>query len=213
MRTFFSLLGMTVLVSCGPLYETRSFPLLSTIGFGAPGPSTAALQSQLTNSERPQDSPPLLLYGQVANEDAGILALEAENGAAQTWRSTSGKSVITEKGIVIGTRGFGDDLMGAQSTDVAAALARGNGDARRIHEYLNGEDQIFASVYTCAFATLRQENINVLGRNYPVKVITETCRSERRTFRNIFWITASGSVVQSRQWVSRGVGYVDLQLR
>lgn len=206
-------LGLALFAACGPLHETRGLPDLSAFGFGGQSLDSAGLQRELANNTAARNASNVLLYGVVSDDRAGILLPDAEGGAVRAWRATSGVSVVTQQGIAVATRGFGDDLMGAEVSNVVAALTRGAGQARRIYEHLDGQDQIITSVYDCSYETLRRERVEVLGRAYLVNVIAEGCRNEARSFANVYWRANSGAIVQSRQWISRGTGYMDLQLR
>ncbi|MBT8410780.1 MAG: YjbF family lipoprotein, partial [Octadecabacter sp.] len=127
-----------------------------------------------------------------------------------TWLSVDGLSLTLDRGLLVATRGFGDDLMGA---DVSAALRslNGGGNHMRTLEFLNGLDQIERPVFECSTRVTGREIITIVERSYATFVLEENCVGENATFKNTYWRDANGVIWQARQWISPLVGYLGYQ--
>jgi len=213
MRNLALAVSMGLMAACGPLKQIGPLPVVSAFGLGGQGDGAAVLEREVATTAVPHDAASILLFGVVSDEREGVLEFEVQNGKTIVWRTTAGVSVVTRNGIVVGTRGLGDDVLGAEISDVSIALERGAGEARRMYEHLDGEDHVVVSVYDCTYETLGRETIDVLGRTHLADIIGEVCRNTSRSFGNVYWRTDAGEVVQSRQWISSGTGYIDLQWR
>ncbi|ROU02965.1 YjbF family lipoprotein [Histidinibacterium lentulum] len=140
---------------------------------------------------------------------AALLQRAGQNGPEETWLTEDGVSVTYERGFLVATRGLGPDLMAADVSGVLAAVARGGGDATRVHEYLDGNDQMVRHDYACRVERAGTERITIYERSYNTEKYEETCRRGAQTFTNTYWIGAGGVVWKSRQLISPPVGYLD----
>jgi hypothetical protein len=119
-------------------------------------------------------------------------------------------SFVFDDGLLVGTRGFGDDLMGS---DVAAAKSslNGGGNHLRTLDFLNGLSQIERRTYQCVSVQTGREDITIVERTYATTIIEETCSGENESFKNTYWRDENGVIWQSRQWISSGIGYLGYQ--
>jgi outer membrane murein-binding lipoprotein Lpp len=140
---------------------------------------------------------------------AALLQRAGENGPEVTWLTEDGVSVTYENGFLVATRGLGPDLMAADVSGVAAAVAAGGGAATRIHEYLDGNDQMVRHEYACRVERTGAERITIYERSHSTEKYEETCRRGGQTFANTYWVDARGVVWKSRQLISPPVGYLD----
>lgn len=160
---------------------------LSILGTGAPPavtPAAGAPQIWLTLVSRGIKFP----MSQVSLRDGVAI-----------YASKDGSQVFLRNGILIGTRGFGRDLMSANAPS-AAALRSGAAHQRSYYD-LDGADTTIRHVFTCT-----------VGRD-PAEgnAIAESCTADIGTIRNQYWFDSAGSVSKSRQWVSKGVGYAAVE--
>ena len=215
MRTLVTITALLVATACGPLAQNQ--PLVSGVeglanaGSDLWGEAPVDPRASLTREAIDAAPNDLLLFARVDEELASTFARAASNGGVNTWVSDAGDSLTLRKGLVVATRGLGNDLMGADLAQVYPALVRGSGSATRIHDYLGGEDQIVRRSYQCQITTLRSDVIEIIQRRYETRVVREACTGEAGSFTNVYWIDAAGAIWQSRQWVSARVGAVDVQ--
>lgn len=105
-----------------------------------------------------------------------------------------------------GTKGLGEDLM---SASVPSAV-RSSGTQNRTHYYLDSGDQMATHPVQCTWTFVGSETIPVHTKSYNTKHYKESCKSEDLKFKNDYWLDSAGVARQSRQFVSKTVGYVSL---
>jgi len=169
-----------------------------------------AAPSVLTREAIEQQNVELLRVSIISREITSFVLLGGQNGSKVTWLSVDGLSLTLDGGLLVATRGFGDDLMGA---DVAAALRslNGGGNHMRTLEFLDGLDQIERQVFECSTVATGLETITIVERSYATTVLEENCVGENATFKNTYWRDANGVIWQARQWISPLVGYLGYQ--
>jgi Group 4 capsule polysaccharide lipoprotein gfcB, YjbF len=139
-----------------------------------------------------------------------FLGVRATKGDIITWQTTDRTSVVLQRGMVLETRGLGDELMSAR-VPPAALVASGTGSFQREYYYLDGADQDIRWDYDCTFATTGRETIEIIGLAYDTRLVTETCRGAEGRITNQYWVESGGKIRQSVQWISKGVGYMKLE--
>ena len=115
------------------------------------------------------------------------------------YASKDGSQVFLRNGILIGTRGFGRDLMSADAPSPASL--RAGGAHQRSYYDLDGTDTTIRHVFKC---TVERDTAGSNG-------VAEACTADIGTIRNEYWFDSAGSVSKSRQWVSQGVGYAAVE--
>jgi len=130
------------------------------------------------------------------------LVLADDKGAAVIWRSTDGNTVTLFNGLLIATRGLGNDLSSARVPSVTA----GARDVLREHYYLGGDEVMRRFAYFCDFSDGGGQTINLLGLSVDTSLVIETCRGETDSFENRYWFTREGGIVKSVQWASPEIG-------
>lgn len=131
-----------------------------------------------------------------------VTLLEANlRDGVRLWRGTDNAQILTKEGIIIGTRGFGSDLISTDTGDLAQILARGqSGQISRIHRLLDGNNKIMIAAWICDLTPAGHENLR-LGPDVRVSAlrIEEDCTGPRGDFINQWWVV-NGQVVQAWQY-------------
>lgn len=131
-----------------------------------------------------------------------------ENGDEITIALQSGPTAAFDDGILVATRGFGDDLFTLDSRGVVEALRAGGGTVSRRMETLDAQDQIRTSTFACTIAAAGSESVNLGLRELTLRRFDENCRSEAFVIDNIYWLDGAGDILASRQFVSPTVAYL-----
>ena len=139
-----------------------------------------------------------------------FMAPYGDNGPIQTWASNTYEIVSLNAGILVATRGFGNDIMSASAPGLAQVRSA-SGFFHRVYYYLDGADQPQRSDFDCNFAASGNETIAVLDRGYATRRVTETCSNPDTSFENVYWFDGSGSLRQSVQFVSVQAASMQLQ--
>jgi len=211
-----------LLAACGPLANTESptraalAGLSGLLGGGAqdaavPSDPRRDLTRDIIEASRPAD---LMLVVLPVRDAAATATRIGDNRGKSTWITPDGIGLTFADGLLIATRGLGDDLMGADVRDTAAALQtmlQNGGTSVRIHDYLNGMDQTERMSFQCVVSPAGNTRITIYQRTYPVRKVEENCVTSSGQFTNTYWIEPNGTVRQSKQWISQRIGYIEIQ--
>lgn len=211
------ILALAALSACGPMASDGIGATVAqglTSRFAGPadsapaaGGAPAAVLSRETIEQQDTD---LLRVSLISREITTFVLLGGQNGSKFTWLSVDGLSLTFDNGLLVATRGFGDDLMGA---DVAAAQRSldAGGNHLRTLEFLDGLDQVERLVFECSTVVTGRETISIVERSYATTILEESCVGESVTFKNTYWRDANGTIWQARQWISPLLGYLGYQ--
>lgn len=131
-----------------------------------------------------------------------------DNGGNETLALQSGPTASYVGGILVATRGFGDDLLALDAPGLAAALRAGGGTLTRRMDRLDGQDRVVTDAFDCAITSAGTETIDLGVRQAPALRLDEACRGTRIGFDNIYWLDDAGGIIASRQYVSPTVAYL-----
>lgn len=136
------------------------------------------------------------------------------NSTVVVWSTGGNNQVILRDGILIGTRGLGNDIASADVTPALNAVRTQDSSAGQRVMYfrndLNGVDRMSLS---CEVHNLGAESLEIVGRNFPTVHLREDCSNGSGQFANHYWVDRrDGTVWQSRQWGGTASGYFDLRL-
>jgi hypothetical protein len=184
--------GSSVIKSAVPLLKS-AVPMVAAVAGGAAQPSTPTIAA-------PSDASKIWLTlpsRSVKFEMAQI----SNNKGVTVFAAKDGSQVFLKGSILVGTRGFGRDLMSADG--VALADLTGAVDHRRDFYDLDGTDTMIRHSFSCKADPVTD------GADQPTAI--EACASEIGTIHNEYWFGAGNSVVKSKQWISQGVGYAIIE--
>ena len=210
MSRLWTFLGCIVLASCGPLVSDS--PLGQMASRFAPSqqqaaPSPEAVQAaQVAMAQREQ-----IAFALVELNTSSRAFVAGRNGRQVTWQTANGESITLENGLLVATRGLGDDLMGANVSEARRALIAGGGEATREASFLGSQDEIIRRVFECQVVDRGAETLTLYDTSRRTTKFVETCVGQSISFENQYWIGTSGNVWQSRQWISPQIGYIDNQ--
>lgn len=203
-------LCLGLIAGCGPLYENRGGGVLSALselaGLGGDEPAAAPAISPEVANAQPGD---LLLVNITGRGAVAALTRAQVNGNTTTWISPGQVTMTFTDGILVGTRGLNDDLMGVDAPQTRAAIAAGGGTVTRAHSFLNSTDQIVTSRMTCTVTRIGPEEITTVeGARTAVK-FEEACSGPTLVLTNKYWLDG-GQIIRSSQAVSAGVGFIQV---
>ncbi|UWQ01870.1 YjbF family lipoprotein [Aliiroseovarius crassostreae] len=151
----------------------------------------------------------------VTRKSGAIAAMSPvqSNAGADTWMSAGKLAIVFKDGMIIGTRGFGDDLMASDLGRARSAIkARGQARYSRTYEHLNGLGQTTRFKAQCDLSVEKHMRVAVGEIDRNTTLMKEQCRySGGLSFDNRYWVDAAGRIVQSHQWISQGAGHLLVQ--
>jgi len=147
---------------------------------------------------------------------SGLIAALGEfgrNGAVQSYATAQNQTLSLRRGMLVATRGTGDDLMSADTAPAAALIhARRSGAAKHVWRHLDGEGIERSLTMRCTINPAGAQDFPFAGRFWSTIRMDERCVAGPLVVTNNYWVAGDGTIAMSRQWVSRGVGHVTVQL-
>lgn len=201
-----SILGLcAALVACGPMNkgglgnQFADAVKARTGGATAPAPAAATLPANIAGN--------VLLTTLTGKDATAALTRASTRGRTTTWISPGKVSLALEDGVLVGTRGLGNDLMGADIAGVRAAITAGSGSATRVHSYLDSQDKITQITLSCAYTRVGPEQVTLTAGPRTLTRTDELCTSARLVFTNNYWM-ADNRIVKSKQAISPAEGFM-----
>jgi len=197
------------LAACAGGQET-TFSQVPQTGGSLAGPS----KPEVVTTTEPTLEVTLESSGRVALLAVYAERLEADAATLRIWRTGDGAQVILRDGILIATRGLGNDV---ESADATAAL-----DAVRSLTPLSGPHTLYVRTgdngvaainLSCNTRSLGVEAIETGKRVSDTMRLQAICTGGSYMIRNDYWVDpADLTVRQSRQWAGPELGYMRTRL-
>lgn len=211
MKNLLKFVAFSALVACGPLAQGNTASKMSAAVKSRFNQPDAASIPTYTFADLTASETPVILAAVPSLEVADIFQKIGSNGNQETWISSIGMTITLENGIVVATRGFGEDIYAADTRGLSAALGRGVGTYSRNIEHLDSSDEVIRMEFSCELEPVGQDQVTILDRSFGATKLQETCRSEDAAFANYYWVNGSRDVVQSQQWLGKSVGHATTQ--
>jgi hypothetical protein len=206
----FAAIGLS---ACGPLQGENRIKAITTGRASRAGigdSSVAPPQAALTRAQIEAVDAELMQVSVLSRNATAFVFAASTNGTKVTWMSEDGLSITLDRGLLIATRGFGPDLMGADVPPEAVSLADQT-NYLRTFEFLDGLDQIERRTFQCQIVATGPETLTIFEQSYRTTRFEETCVDDAETFTNVYWRDAAGVTWQATQWVSAEMGSISYQ--
>ena len=200
-----SLVAFALLVGCA--VPDRA---LRAVTGDPPAASLAREEAELAVLLADAKTPRMVLRIPARGVEVAML-LAGERAGVQRWRTTDNAQIYTQGGLILGTRGFGHDVMTIDTGPAAALIAaEARTQITRMHRVLTGDDQIALQSWVCDLTPLGTERLRV-GQEAWVQArpVTETCHGPRGQFENRHWVHA-GVIRQSWQYLGPELGMIQV---
>lgn len=142
---------------------------------------------------------PLIQVGFETLGRTQVMAMTGQNGAMRTYMTPAEEALILRGGMLIGTRGLGNDLSVAEPGTEALIRAGAAGSGQRVMRYFSGDGLERPLQFTCT-----------VGAGPKPGVTVETCEGHGASFQNSYMVQG-GRIAVSRQWIGPALGYVTIQ--
>ncbi len=168
---------------------------------------------KLLSRERVDEIGSPILFVEMQSGQNGTLTPYPGKGLGQHWISADGATVTTDNGILIASRGMGDDLMGSVAPIPPWINLKTNGGAYiRQLSYLDGSNKIYSLNLKCEIKKIHKKTrITVWNASFKVNNYEEVCTDTKRLIRNTYHVGNDGVVRESYQYHSDTLGYIMLQ--
>lgn len=171
----------------------------------APAPNVAV---ELTRAQLNGITEPLIRTKTEKTGQISLLYIAQRNGKAQVWFAPDRVSFTLRAGLIVQTKGLGDDIYATDAPVVSALLEGrgGTGTGRRIIRRLDGANVQNAHEFDCTLTDRGPETVTVLGTAFAARHYVEACNNAESSFANDYWIDGTGVLRASRQWIGEDYG-------
>ena len=169
--------------------------------------------NQITRAQLDAVSVPLVRLTILRNGSAATAEAVAENNGTVTYLMATGQTIYLNNGVLMGTRGTGQDLMAVGLPTTQMLEAADGGPYTRVHRYLNDQGQLETVSATCTATPGPRGSVTVVEQRHSIRRVTENCTADDiAPFTNLYDIDPkSGRVWRSSQWVGPEAGHMLLE--
>ena len=200
---------ISLLVSCSntPELETgeiKTLALLEQAFQQSNKPKRFIDARLLLTREQVDEAKVPILFVELPSGQSGTLTPYPGQGTGQTWLGADGATITTEKGVLMASRGMGNDLMGSSSSMPHwSEVNKKIKTYSRELSYITGNNKISKRVFSCDIQkTSNAEIIEVWDINFKVARFEENCLNASRKFKNTYYVDTKGTLRRSYQYHS-----------
>ncbi|SOB97650.1 group 4 capsule polysaccharide lipoprotein GfcB/YjbF [Rhodobacter sp. JA431] len=199
------------LTACSSDPQTQQV-LKGAIPFQKRAPATA---NPLFLAAYEADAPGVAAVTEQNTSAIAVLLRQARSDVSgvDTMIAADGSQLMLKSGVLVGTRGFGNDLMAAEVSESTILIqSLGSGVATRLMTFINGNDNTETRAFKCDIYPGGTDSVFVGDTPVSTRMVTEHCRGGLAEFFNYYWVVPqSREIVQSTQWASPLTGKLSLR--
>ncbi len=151
---------------------------------------------------------PVLLV-ELPSGQNGTLTKYPGLGIGTTWLGKDGATVTLERGVLIASRGMGDDIMGGSNKMPDFNKIKGKNFYSRSLSYIEEDNKIKVHNFDCQIQKDKQPyEVDILNATHNVQDFIEICQGEFLSIRNSFSVDANNIVRKSYQYHGKTIGYI-----
>lgn len=132
------------------------------------------------------------------------------HGPTTVWRTGDNAQIALRAGVIVGTKGLGNDLQGSDMRgSVRTVLGNDADEWTGAITYIDGAPEAHTIPLECVSQTPERTTIEIVELTYTVDHLRETCFTDSDIVINEYWVDPRDRTVwQSRQWIGPEIGYV-----
>ena len=151
-----------------------------------------------------------ILFVELSTGQNGTLTPYPGKGIGQTWLGADGATITMNGGVLMASRGLGDDLMGSSSLMPPWSKIKNKKQfySREI-SHITGNNKILKRSFNCDIQKNgKKEVLEIWDLNFKVSVFEEYCRNSGLKFKNTYYVDTKGIMRRSLQYHSNTIGYI-----
>jgi hypothetical protein len=139
---------------------------------------------------------------------------DRRKGALRTWRSADSAQIVLRDGVLVTTRGLGNDLGSSRVSSVLTSIETLSPVSGPHNLFVKGYDNKSSRIdLECEMQSLGAKTIDIVQTQHSVIHFRENCAGPDGEVTNDYWVSQFDSTVwQSRQWGGPGLGYLRMRL-
>lgn len=153
--------------------------------------------------------------GQLAYLYVSARRRDARPGEIVVWRTEDNVTLALRGGVLVATRGLGDDLLSGEVAIRPGAPGPAGSGLRRMRNRAD-DNKVANLTLACELTDTGAQTIEIVGARHTTRHLVERCEGGGGTVVNEYWVgshagSRAGLVWQSRQWAGPGIGYLSLR--
>ena len=217
-RMVFSLIVVSVMASCSntPELETGEIKTLASLeqAFKQLNKPKRFIDAQnlLTREQIDKAAVPVL-FVKLPSGQNGTLTPYPGQGIGQTWLGADGATITLQRGVLMASRGMGDDLMGSTSSMPPWSEIKNKKQTySRALNHITGNNKIFNRTFRCEIQKSgKGDIIKIWDVSFKVAIFEENCHYEGLKFKNNYYVDSKGLVRRSLQFHSNTIGSIKIE--
>ena len=150
-----------------------------------------------------------VLFVELNSGQNGTLTPYPGHGVELTWLGADGATIAFKQGVLIASRGMGDDLMGSETLIPSWSKIYDVSNYKRRLIYLDGDNKTYSLTFDCQIKKMEQkEKIKIWDLYFKVQPFEEECFSKERRITNTYYIDNRAIVRKSKQYHGPTIGYI-----
>lgn len=127
----------------------------------------------------------------------------------EVWLGIDGATITLNNGILIATRGVGDDLMATSGNLPNLSQIRSPFSYEKKQTWLSEDNQVSSITLSCKIIISPQPiDIDVFDKRFTVRRAEENCQSENFNVQNLYFVDDLGIVRRSKQYHGKSTGHI-----
>ena len=150
-----------------------------------------------------------LLFIELESGQNGTLIKYPGANTGDVWLGIDGATITLKSGMLLATRGMGDDLMA--SVGILPNFSQYERDLTydKKQMWLSEDNKISKLNFTCKLnGEAQSTEIDVFDKKFSVRRVEEHCQADNVDVQNLYFIDEKGIVRRSKQYHSKTLGYI-----
>ncbi|NBT42946.1 MAG: hypothetical protein EBT20_21265, partial [Alphaproteobacteria bacterium] len=130
----------------------------------------------------------------------------------EVWLGIDGATITLNNGILIATRGVGDDLMATSGNLPNLSQIKSSFSYEKKQTWLSEDNQVSSLTLSCKIIISPQPiDIDVFDKRFTVRRAEENCQSENFNVQNLYFVDDLGIVRRSKQYHGKSTGHIIIE--
>ena len=156
-----------------------------------------------TNQWLSEFKQPIILISSLDEKKQATLVALGNNKEKLTWVSSDGISITFDKGVLIATRGYSQDLLSLKYINPVGLFGSKNIRYKKVHRYLTSDNKYDDINFQCLGKKGKSKPVLFLEYEITIDKFVEDCVSNQHSYKNEYDLLSGTSVViKSKQWIS-----------
>ena len=153
-----------------------------------------------------------LLYVKLETGQSGALAMYPNSGSTAVWIGADGATITLRKGVLVASRGMGQDLMGSENRIKDWGKIKNKDEYSRKLIYMKDDNQIATDKFKCSIVKSSNERkITIFEIAFKTFKFKETCSNNNGSFESTYYVDREGKVRRSNQFHSFDLGHIFIE--